>query len=385
MDFDFGLATENLEISNSGDVGVSAPETDLKKLTDAELGESTLRAAKNEKQATERLLEHLGEVERRFLFAAWGFSSLHDYLERGLGYLGSAANERVMASRLLRKVPAVKEALSSGSHTLTSVAMIGRHVKREALSEGEASALLERCEEKSSREIERILVEGSTQVMPYPEKVRAVSPELTRLTLEVDSEFMVQVQRMKELRGNPGATLSELFLAAMLEYTKKRGIKDTKERGIKAKGGGKPSEKSEAVLSPGHVDPSESPSEAFQFSRAPDRDSPACESPDLGKAKECAKPKACEKPDGRIRSRYIASSERNRVRKRAADRCEYTDPASGRRCASRTGLEFDHYPVPFARGGESTAKNLRVACRSHNAFHAVQSYGARKMSAYRKE
>jgi hypothetical protein len=357
MLFDFRTASENSDFLNSDDEACSSPASsslsELRKLTDAELGESTLRAAKDEKLATKRLLEHLCEVERRFLFADWGFSSLHDYVERGLGYLGSAANERVLAARFLKRVPAVKKALTSGVHTLTSVAMIGRHVKREELSRSEASRLLEQCEEKSSREIERILVEGSTQVTPVPEKVRAVSAELTRLTLEVDAEFMALVDRMKELRGNSGATLSELFRFAMIEFTKKREIK------MKRNG-----------ESP--VMPPENLTKAHQKLRAP--------VPDLSNGG----PSGTEKPKARIRTRYIPVSGRKRVRLRALDQCEYVDPVSKRRCIGRTGLEFDHFPVPFARGGESTAENLRYVCRTHNTLHAVQSYGARMMGAFRK-
>jgi hypothetical protein len=91
MLFDSRSGRENSEFLDSREDGFSL-ESELEKLSDAELGESTLRAARDEKLATGRLLEHLCEVERRFLFAAWGFSSLHDYLERGLGYLGSAAS-----------------------------------------------------------------------------------------------------------------------------------------------------------------------------------------------------------------------------------------------------------------------------------------------------
>jgi len=33
--------------------------------------------------------------------------------------------------------------------------------------------------------------------------------------------------------------------------------------------------------------------------------------------------------------------------------------------------------VPFARGGATTAEDLELRCRSHNAYEAEQEFGAR--------
>jgi hypothetical protein len=46
----------------------------------------------------------------------------------------------------------------------------------------------------------------------------------------------------------------------------------------------------------------------------------------------------------------------------------------GRRCSERKGLHFDHV-VPHARGGASTADNLRLRCGPHNQLAAEQAFG----------
>ncbi len=51
--------------------------------------------------------------------------------------------------------------------------------------------------------------------------------------------------------------------------------------------------------------------------------------------------------------------------------CQYVDPLTGRRCASRFKLEIDHRQ-PFSKGGRTTVENLRLLCRAHNAY-----FGAR--------
>jgi 5-methylcytosine-specific restriction endonuclease McrA len=46
-------------------------------------------------------------------------------------------------------------------------------------------------------------------------------------------------------------------------------------------------------------------------------------------------------------------------------------------------LEFDHRE-PVARGGEATAENLRLVCRSHNQHAAERTFGAAFMERKRE-
>jgi hypothetical protein len=48
---------------------------------------------------------------------------------------------------------------------------------------------------------------------------------------------------------------------------------------------------------------------------------------------------------------------------------------SGRRCAARRGLEFDHVKE-YARGGEATVDGIRLRCRGHNQYTAERTFGA---------
>jgi hypothetical protein len=45
------------------------------------------------------------------------------------------------------------------------------------------------------------------------------------------------------------------------------------------------------------------------------------------------------------------------------------------RCRERGFLEF-HHVIPFAEGGETTARNLQLRCRPHNAHEASEYFGA---------
>ena len=81
------------------------------------------------------------------------------------------------------------------------------------------------------------------------------------------------------------------------------------------------------------------------------------------------------------RTRYVPTWVRQEVWVRDQGRCTYVDPETGRACESQYALEFD--PIfPFAKGGEQTPENLRIACRTHNQLHALHEYGEKKMSQW---
>ncbi len=105
--------------------------TNFKNFTDLELLDLTKTAAKNEKAATLVLLTHLEEVDKRRAYATDAYSSLFDYVVRGLGYAEGQAAERVSAVRLMREVPEVKTHIEEGNLTQTSAALIHRHLRAE--------------------------------------------------------------------------------------------------------------------------------------------------------------------------------------------------------------------------------------------------------------
>lgn len=64
---------------------------------------------------------------------------------------------------------------------------------------------------------------------------------------------------------------------------------------------------------------------------------------------------------------------RREVWKRDDGRCAFVGTEG--RCAETGFLEF-HHVVPFADGGATTAANLQLRCRAHNAYEADRWFGA---------
>jgi 5-methylcytosine-specific restriction endonuclease McrA len=73
-------------------------------------------------------------------------------------------------------------------------------------------------------------------------------------------------------------------------------------------------------------------------------------------------------------TRYIPQSIKQKVWKRDGGKCTFVG-SNGKRCDCDYNLQYDHYPVPFARGGKSTVNNLRLLCAKHNRHTARKTYG----------
>ncbi len=66
---------------------------------------------------------------------------------------------------------------------------------------------------------------------------------------------------------------------------------------------------------------------------------------------------------------------------RAGGRCECR-LESGEVCGSTERLEFDHFPIPRARGGAAAVENIRLTCRPHNILAARSIFGDAVMDRY---
>jgi hypothetical protein len=81
-------------------------------------------------------------------------------------------------------------------------------------------------------------------------------------------------------------------------------------------------------------------------------------------------------------SRHVPAPVRRAVYEREGGRCAYVN-RDGKRCTARARLEF-HHVHPYARGGATTAENLRLMCRTHNVELAERFFGATVMATYRR-
>ncbi|MCY4508062.1 MAG: hypothetical protein OXG35_14060, partial [Acidobacteria bacterium] len=93
-------------------------------LSDDQLLEQTRRLAALDHQIHVFVIDHLCEIEARRAYLDRGFSSLFDYVKRGLGYTDAATWRRIGAMKLCTRIDGVRERLWDGSLTLDAAAQL---------------------------------------------------------------------------------------------------------------------------------------------------------------------------------------------------------------------------------------------------------------------
>jgi 5-methylcytosine-specific restriction endonuclease McrA len=74
-----------------------------------------------------------------------------------------------------------------------------------------------------------------------------------------------------------------------------------------------------------------------------------------------------------VRSRHIPAAIKREVWKRDEGQCAFQGTRG--RCVETGFLEF-HHVVPYADGGETSASNIQLRCRTHNGYEAELWSGA---------
>jgi hypothetical protein len=124
----------------------------VERLTDAELLAGTRRLVGRSNQLLAELLAHLGEVEARGIHRTRACSSLYTYCIYELRFSEDEAFRRVAAARLVRRFPALLDAVSSGALHLTGLLMLGPH-----LTESNLREVLARAKHRTKREVGRLI------------------------------------------------------------------------------------------------------------------------------------------------------------------------------------------------------------------------------------
>jgi hypothetical protein len=138
-----------------------------RELSDAELLTATRRLVGRSNQLLAALLVHLAEVEARGIHRTRACSSLYTYCIYELRYSEDEAYRRVAAARLVRRFPALLDAIAAGELHLTGLLMLGPHLTEENLGQ-----VLLRAKHRTKKEIARLV----RQLDPLPEVPPRIEP-----------------------------------------------------------------------------------------------------------------------------------------------------------------------------------------------------------------
>lgn len=316
-------------------------------MTNQEIERRLKKLVSTERKITNEILKLIRLADERKLFLDLGHSSLFDWLTKGLGYSESAAQRRINSARLLGAVPEVSKKIESGKLNLTTLSRAQSAIRLQEkvtgtkLTQEQKAHVVERIEEKSSVEAEKILVDLFPQaaLQVSREKKTEIANDQVRLSVNLSLGTIEDLERIKELLSHViphGATFAEVIAHIAREFRAKK-------------------------------DPLLQPEKKII----------------TAEASTAAAAKLCVTAAANKSTRSIPAALRRAVMKRDEGRCTFEDPRTKRRCNSRFQIQIDHV-YPRALGGENTEENLRCLCRAHNLHAARLTLGSAHAESWRR-
>jgi hypothetical protein len=322
----------------------------LTSLTNQQVLTRVKALAAGERQATAALIGALAELDARRLYLGEGFSSLFTYCTQALHLSEHAAYNRIEAARIARKRPVILQMLADGSVTITTIRLLA-----DSLTDANHRQLLEAAMYKSKREVEHLVaalhpqppVRSTVRRLPVPRPAQTAAPGCAESSMMPPSalQSVAPASDPPPVSAPPcrPAVVAPLaperykvqFTVSRDTYDKLRRVQDLLR----------------------HQVPDGDPAAIF------DR-SVALLLHDLERKKlaQTNHPRPARTPTPG--SRHVPAAVRRDVWKRDGGRCAFIGNAG--RCAERGFLEF-HHVIPFADGGPTTAENVHLRCRAHNA------------------
>ena len=332
----------------------------LSDLSDRDLLAHIHLAAQAERRATAHLVALLIELDSRRLYLGEGFPSLFAYCTDALHLSEPAAYNRIEVARAARRFPIILDGLADGELTLASVKLLAPH-----LTPDNHRDVLARARHKGKREVELLVAtlhprpDVPSAIRKLPMSRQAMPPVLgasegaVAMPADADAAFAVDPPAMRPPRPAEITPLTpERY---KVQFTVGRQTHDKLRR-------------AQDLLR--HAVPNGDP--AIIFDRALTL---------LLTRLERSKTGATDRPRtagpgtshrAKAASRHVPAATQRVVWQRDGGRCAFTGPQG--RCTATAFLEY-HHVVPFAAGGETSAKNLELRCRAHNQYEADRYFG----------
>ena len=322
--------------------------TDPQTLTDDVLVARIARLTARSRKTTAGLIAHLVELERRGLHHALGFKSLFGYCRHVLHFSEAESYQRMQAAHAARRFPVIVPLLAEGLLHLTAVRLLAPHLENE-----NHLALLGGAFHKSKREVDALLagwfprpdVKASVRKLPDPASADVVTLSVAT-SLRLPAEPAPTSPSAPTPTSRP-ATVSPLAPARYeFRFTGDEETKDLLREAQELLSHSLPSGDLAAIVKRGL---------AFVVADARRTRFAATGSPRA--ARDCP-------PD----TRHIPAHVMRLVWERDGGRCAFVG-STGRRCEERHFLEY-HHLKPWIVGGEASAANIALRCRTHNQYEA---------------
>jgi hypothetical protein len=364
----------------------------LHSLSDDELLQRLSALLAQSRRVEWELVAHIDEVEERRLYAREACDSMFVYCTEVLHLSEHEAYLRIAAARAAREHPMLLAMLADGRLHLSGIAKLAPH-----LTVANREELLERATHQSKRQIEVLVAD----LMPRPDVPTSIR-KLPDRSSAGSTTPMATVTGGGELgpdRAAPTLAGSQPDHGSLEAPLATPGLENGLRLGAVTPAGraaveplGHGRYKVQFMASAAFCESLER-LKALMLSAVPDGDlarvleTAVTEALDRREARRFAKVKTprntlANTDTAPSSSRYLPAPVRRTSHSADDGRCRFVAPG-GRRCGSMRQVEF-HHVVPWARGGDRSPDNIRLMCRTHNAYLAARDYGEAVMASFRR-
>ena len=295
-------------------------------MTVEQISAHLVQLCRNERKLTHEILTHVNLFAQCAGHTKLGYSSMHQYLTRHLGYSDDQAFRRLKAARLMKQLPEVAEKFQQGTLNLSQAAH-AQTAFEQAQKETKAPVSLE---------TKKILINAIENTNNFETKQILA----TNLDLPLKTEEIVKPQAQQTVRLETTLTATQ--------FEKLQEIKSLLSHKI-------PDQNTGTVLEA-----------VFDFFLEKKK----IELPEEKQSRPTLESKKQVVTNSYAKTRYIPLATKQQLWTRAKGCYEHVGP-HGNRCRSRFQLEVDH-SVPFSRGGSNNLENLVLLCSTHNLAKATQ-------------
>lgn len=335
----------------------------FKTLSDKDLVTTLETAIVRERSSVAASIHLLGEMVRRDLHTRLGYSSVYALLTQRFRLSESCASKRAAAVAATRRYPEILGMVERGALNLSNLSLISRKI-----DDTNKDRLVAAACRMTHRELEEFLARDVGVPLVRREIVRAVPVVIHQAATKPVG--VTEIATETTFRGNEQAShVAGLFTDRATVSNAPTDVLSTPSTpsidvglrlSVTLEGDAKAALDELRRLFPGKS-VTDILAEALVAQR--NRVTPA--------ARAAAPKRVAAKRSSA--SRYIPKAVRHEVFTRDGGRCTYVAP-DGRRCDGTVGIEYDHVR-PIARGGASTAGNLRILCKAHNLQVAKDMMG----------
>jgi 5-methylcytosine-specific restriction endonuclease McrA len=336
-----------------------------------DLSNRLLDLLRKERNALAEFLLALADFDREQRWVELGHSSLFNFLRRDLGLSKGAAFYRMTAVCLIQRHSEVVEPLRDGRLCFTSIVELSKIATAENITE-----VLPRFFHVSKSEAKEV----SAELNPTPAPVRTVVtpvrvPVPTALVfsgapagldvVSVDaSQPAVHPDEPRPKPRMPGMTVEpKTAEQSRVHITVSRRLLEKLAAARAALSHSHPSANEAEILEAGLDLILERQANRKGLVKKPRKEPPV---------RRSAPPEGSD--------RFVPAHVRREVWRRDGGRCQFPLEGGGV-CGSTYQVELDHV-IAVAKGGPSTAANLRCACKAHNLRAARQAFGDAVMDRY---